>query len=79
MRCITAIGIAAVASLPAIATPARAEIEYPWCAQYSGKGGTNCGFSTLAVCGKTWKFHLFLFQGTRFLVMSSIVRDAFLV
>jgi hypothetical protein len=36
MRCIAVIGIAAIASLPVLATPARAAIEYPWCAQYSG-------------------------------------------
>src|ERR1035441_9247736 len=30
MRYIAVIGIAAIASLPVLATPARAEIEYPW-------------------------------------------------
>ena len=38
------------------ATPARAEIEYPWCAQYSGGGmggGRNCGFSTIEQCRAT--------------------------
>ena len=32
---------------------ARAEVQYPWCAYYSGgdgDGGTNCGFTTLAQC-----------------------------
>ncbi len=41
----------------ALATPARADIEYAWCAQYSdgndGGGGVNCGFSTLAQCRAT--------------------------
>jgi len=36
-------------------TPVRAEIEYPWCAQYSGRGGggRNCGFSTIEQCRAT--------------------------
>ena len=35
--------------------PAHAEIEYPWCAQYTGRngGGTNCGFETHAQCAAT--------------------------
>lgn len=37
------------------ATPARAEIQYPWCAEYGGNdaNATNCGFSTLAQCRAT--------------------------
>jgi len=55
MRYIAVIGIAAIAFLPVLATPARAEIEYPWCAQYSngGGGGRNCGFSTIEQCRAT--------------------------
>jgi hypothetical protein len=55
MRCIAVIGIAAIVSLPALATPVRARIEYPWCAQYSDEadGGRNCGFSTLEQCRAT--------------------------
>lgn len=56
MRYIVLIGIAAVVSLPALTTLARATIEYPWCAQYSGAdngGGRNCGFSTLEQCRAT--------------------------
>ncbi len=36
-------------------TPARAEIEYPWCAQYSeaSVGATNCGFVTYGQCRAT--------------------------
>jgi hypothetical protein len=33
--------------------PSRAEITYPWCAQYGAGmdgGGRNCGFSTLEQC-----------------------------
>jgi hypothetical protein len=56
MRYIVVIGIAPIASLPTLVTPVRAEIEYPWCAQYSGGeegGGRNCGFSTLEQCRAT--------------------------
>jgi hypothetical protein len=37
-----------------LATPAAA-IEYPWCAQYSGKdgGGRNCGFVSWDQCMAT--------------------------
>ena len=35
-----------------IGTPAQAQ-NYPWCAQYSGLGGTNCGFTTFAQCMAT--------------------------
>ena len=56
MRYIALIGIAAVVFLPALTTLARAEIEYPWCAQYSdggSGGGRNCGFSTIEQCRAT--------------------------
>ena len=45
--------LAAIASTSV--TPAMAEIEYPWCAQYSGRGGgsRNCGFSTIEQCRAT--------------------------
>jgi Protein of unknown function (DUF3551) len=46
--------LAAIASISA--TPVGAEIEYPWCAQYSGGemgGGRNCGFSTIEQCRAT--------------------------
>jgi hypothetical protein len=35
-----------------IGTSAQAQ-NYPWCAQYSGLGGTNCGFTTFAQCMAT--------------------------
>jgi hypothetical protein len=46
------IATAALASLLLGPAPAKAGIEYPWCAQYNERtgGGTNCGFSTLAQC-----------------------------
>ena len=35
-----------------VASPASAEVFYPWCAIYrgSGGGGTNCGFVTWSQC-----------------------------
>ncbi|WP_168192837.1 DUF3551 domain-containing protein [Undibacter mobilis] len=49
-----ALVIASAASLQAI-SPARAGVEYPWCAVYSewSVGATNCGFTTLAQCRAT--------------------------
>ena len=47
---------AALGLILALPTPAHAEVQYPWCAQYSGRdgdGGTNCGFTTLAQCRAT--------------------------
>ena len=47
--------LVAVASMSA--TPARAAIEYPWCAQYGGGqgggGGRNCGFVSYEQCMET--------------------------
>ncbi len=50
------IAIAALASLAVIdVPPAKAEIQYPWCAHYGRFGGQaeNCGFSTLQQCMAT--------------------------
>ena len=33
--------------------PAAAETYRPWCAQYSGRGGTNCGFVSYEQCMMT--------------------------
>jgi hypothetical protein len=36
------------------AAPARAEVQYPWCAEYSRRvGGTNCGFVNYQQCRET--------------------------
>jgi hypothetical protein len=46
-------GLAALATVPALdaaLTEAQAYPVYPWCAYYSGRGGTNCYFSTFAQC-----------------------------
>ena len=43
---------AATAATAGIGTRAQAQ-NYPWCAQYSGLGGTNCGFTTFAQCMAT--------------------------
>jgi hypothetical protein len=41
---LTALGLLSVGS-------AKAEITYPWCAQYGDRDGArNCGFSTLEQC-----------------------------
>lgn len=34
------------------AQPSKAEVYYPWCAQYGGRdgAGTNCGFANLWQC-----------------------------
>ena len=44
--------VATLTAVLASPSPARAEIEYPWCLQTSeGSGGiTNCGFVTRAQC-----------------------------
>jgi hypothetical protein len=42
-----AVGVLMLGALGA-ATPARA--QGAWCADYSGRGGTNCGFYTLQQC-----------------------------
>jgi hypothetical protein len=41
---VTALGL--VATIPS----AKAEITYPWCAQYGDRGMRNCGFSTWEQC-----------------------------
>lgn len=66
MRNSIALLIASVLGLSLSAKPSRAEITYPWCAQYAdgggdqyargiilvfdGTGGRNCGFWTLEQC-----------------------------
>ena len=47
--------VVAIAALALVfaSNPARAEIEYPWCARYSGFGATNCGFTSRAQCMAT--------------------------
>ena len=47
--------LSAIALVSALATPAQAEPQYPWCAVYGMRGdlGTNCGFSTLEQCRAT--------------------------
>src|SRR5262249_57082325 len=39
----------AVAAAPG-AQPAKAEVTYPWCAQYATQGSSNCGFATYQQC-----------------------------
>jgi hypothetical protein len=41
-------------ALGAAGAPARAEVQYPWCAQYAWpNGGTNCGFVSYQQCMAT--------------------------
>jgi hypothetical protein len=43
-------GLALALTATFAVTPANAQV-YPWCAEYSMRGGaTNCGFSTLQQC-----------------------------
>lgn len=45
------IAMAAVLGGAFFDSPARAEVHWPWCAQYTGKGGsTNCGFASWKQC-----------------------------
>jgi hypothetical protein len=46
------LALAAASVVIALPMQARAEIQYPWCAEYGGRGNeaTNCGFETLAQC-----------------------------
>lgn len=56
MKPATSVLFITLAALFALASPARAQIYYPWCAQYSGGGmggSSNCGFSTFAQCQAT--------------------------
>lgn len=45
---------ALLAGIASVGTPAVAQ-NYPWCAQYSGRGGgaRNCGFTTFDQCMAT--------------------------
>lgn len=46
-------GLAALATVPALdaaLTEAQAYPVYPWCAYYSGRGGTNCYFANRWQC-----------------------------
>lgn len=54
MRMLTTLVVmsAAVGGAVLSTAPANAQ-NYPWCAQYPGRGGTNCGFSTYEQCMAT--------------------------
>jgi hypothetical protein len=45
-------GLGILVGVAAIGTRAEAQ-NYPWCAHYSGLGGTNCGFTTYEQCMAT--------------------------
>jgi hypothetical protein len=53
-RVVLALAIVVMAAAPLAG--AKAQTNYPWCAQYSGGsagGGTNCGFTTYEQCALT--------------------------
>ncbi len=55
-RSVELLAVAISAAMLMVASPARAEVFYPWCAGYSGgraAGGTNCGFVTRSQCMAT--------------------------
>jgi hypothetical protein len=48
------LALAASAGFPAMIVAGTAAADpYKWCAVYSGRGGPNCGFVTLAQCQAT--------------------------
>jgi len=54
MRTCLAVLTLSVLALSTMVAPSRAEILYPWCAQYNTKGGArNCGFVTWEQCRAT--------------------------
>ena len=57
MRLIQLATILGAIAAPALlaSSPARANIEYPWCAAYGGDmgGASNCGFTTWEQCMAT--------------------------
>jgi hypothetical protein len=52
----TLLAMAAFAAASAFAPPPAQAVEYPWCAQYGGRGGDggrNCGFVSFEQCMAT--------------------------
>jgi Protein of unknown function (DUF3551) len=45
-----ALALGVVVTLGALDATAPASAQGAWCAQYSGRGGENCGFYTLEQC-----------------------------
>ena len=60
--------------LPLVSSPAAAQANRPWCAQYYGFGGaTNCGFTSYQQCMMTagpgtgaWCVRNPMYQGYRY-------------
>jgi hypothetical protein len=56
-RILGVLAIALPAAMVTPASPARAEIQYPWCVQYGGGrngiGATSCGFVSREQCMAT--------------------------
>ena len=49
------LAVGAVTAVALSATPAQAEVWYPWCATYGGRGNgvTACGWTSYAQCRAT--------------------------
>ena len=54
MRHVTLAALTIAALVGFNASSSRAEVQYPWCAQYRSQiGATNCGFVTYRQCLET--------------------------
>jgi hypothetical protein len=56
LTCLATIILATLAVPVMSISPAMAEVVYPWCAYYGGRGGgsgTNCGFVSWSQCMAT--------------------------
>jgi hypothetical protein len=52
----TLLALAALSATAAFPSPPAQAVEYPWCAQYGGRGGDggrNCGFVSFEQCMAT--------------------------
>jgi uncharacterized protein DUF3551 len=50
MRMLLAVTACAATALMTGAQPSQADVTYPWCAEYSMQGSSNCGFATYQQC-----------------------------
>jgi hypothetical protein len=50
MRMFLAVTACATVTVMAGAQPSRADVSYPWCAEYSMQGSSNCGFISYQQC-----------------------------
>src|SRR5947209_2653827 len=50
LRMFLAVTAGATVTVMAGTQPSRADVAYPWCAEYSMQGSSNCGFVTYQQC-----------------------------